>query len=61
MLKPGEAAFSGSITRLGEIDTMVCITGANTFFGKTAQQVQEAHSVSRYVYKRHQRGQACHA
>ena len=46
--KPGEAVFSGSIIRLGEIDAMVYATGANTYFGKTAQLVQEAHTVSHF-------------
>jgi H+-transporting ATPase len=46
--KPGEAVFSGSIVRQGEIDAMVYATGANTYFGKTAQLVQEAHTVSHF-------------
>jgi H+-transporting ATPase len=46
--KPGETVFSGSIIRLGEIGAMVYATGANTFFGKTAQLVQEAHTVSHF-------------
>ncbi|MDD2541715.1 MAG: plasma-membrane proton-efflux P-type ATPase [Desulfuromonadaceae bacterium] len=46
--KPGEAVFSGSIIRLGEIDAMVYATGANTYFGKTAQLVQQAHTVSHF-------------
>jgi len=46
--KPGEAVFSGSIIRVGEIDAMVYATGANTYFGKTAQLVQEAHTVSHF-------------
>ncbi|MGC2852418.1 MAG: plasma-membrane proton-efflux P-type ATPase, partial [Candidatus Acidiferrum sp.] len=46
--KPGEAVFSGSIIRQGEIDAMVYATGANTYFGKTAQLVQEAHTVSHF-------------
>ena len=37
--KPGEAVFSGSIIRQGEIDAMVYATGQNTYFGKTAQLV----------------------
>jgi H+-transporting ATPase len=45
---PGEAVFSGSIIRQGEIDAMVYATGANTYFGKTAQLVQEAHTVSHF-------------
>ncbi len=46
--KPGEAVFSGSIIRQGEIDAMVYATGSNTYFGKTAQLVQEAHTVSHF-------------
>ena len=46
--KPGEAVFSGSIIRQGEIGAMVYATGANTYFGKTAQLVQEAHSISHF-------------
>ncbi len=46
--KSGEAVFSGSIIRQGEIDAMVYATGANTYFGKTAQLVQEAHTVSHF-------------
>jgi H+-transporting ATPase len=46
--KPGEAVFSGSIIRQGEIDAMVYATGANTYFGKTAQLVQEAHTISHF-------------
>jgi H+-transporting ATPase len=46
--KPGEAVFSGSIIRRGEIGAMVYGTGANTYFGKTAQLVQEAQTVSHF-------------
>ncbi|MGB8722293.1 MAG: plasma-membrane proton-efflux P-type ATPase, partial [Terriglobales bacterium] len=46
--KPGEAVFSGSIIRQGEIDAIVYATGENTYFGKTAQLVQEAHTVSHF-------------
>ncbi len=46
--KPGEAVFSGSIIQQGEIDAMVYATGANTYFGKTAQLVQEAQTVSHF-------------
>ena len=46
--KPGEAVFSGSIIRQGEIDAMVYATGSNTYFGKTAELVQEAHTVSHF-------------
>ena len=46
--KPGEAVFSGSIVRQGEISGLVYATGANTYFGKTAELVQEAHTVSHF-------------
>ncbi len=46
--KTGEALFSGSIIRQGEIEAMVYATGADTYFGKTAQLVQEAHTVSHF-------------
>jgi H+-transporting ATPase len=46
--KSGEAVFSGSIIRQGEISALVYGTGANTYFGKTAQLVQEAHTVSHF-------------
>jgi H+-transporting ATPase len=46
--KPGGAVYSGSIIRQGEIDAMVYATGTNTYFGKTAQMVQEANTVSHF-------------
>jgi H+-transporting ATPase len=46
--KAGEAVFSGSIIRQGEIGALVYATGANTYFGKTAQLVEEAHTVSHF-------------
>ena len=46
--KPGEAVFSGSIVRQGEISALVHATGADTYFGKTAELVQEAHTVSHF-------------
>ncbi len=46
--KPSTAVFSGSIVRQGEIDAMVYATGTNTYFGKTAQMVQEANTVSHF-------------
>jgi len=46
--KSGEAVFSGSIIRRGEIGAFVYATGTNTYFGKTAQLVQEAHTVSHF-------------
>ena len=46
--KAGGAVYSGSIVRQGEIDAIVYATGANTYFGKTAQLVEEAHTVSHF-------------
>jgi H+-transporting ATPase len=46
--KPGDAVFSGSIVRQGEIEALVYATGPRTYFGKTAQLVQEAHTVSHF-------------
>ena len=46
--KPGEAVFSGSIIKRGETDAMVYATGANTYFGKTAELVESAHTVSHF-------------
>ena len=46
--KPGEAVFSGSIVRQGEIGALVYATGANTYFGKTAELVRGAHTVSHF-------------
>lgn len=46
--KSGETIFSGSIIRQGEADGLVYATGANTYFGKTAQLVQDAKTVSHF-------------
>ena len=46
--KSGDAVFSGSIIRQGEIGALVYATGEKTYFGKTAQLVQEAHTVSHF-------------
>ena len=46
--KTGDAVFSGSIMRQGEIDALVYATGTNTYFGKTAQLVEEAVTVSHF-------------
>ena len=46
--KPGEAVFSGSIIKRGEVDAMVYATGEKTYFGKTAQLVQGTHTVSHF-------------
>ena len=46
--KTGDAVFSGSIIRQGEIGALVYATGDKTYFGKTAQLVQGAHTVSHF-------------
>jgi H+-transporting ATPase len=46
--KFGEAVFSGSIIRTGEIDALVYATGQNTYFGRTAQLVQGAQTASHF-------------
>ncbi len=46
--KPGEAVFSGSIIRRGEIGALVYATGGKTYFGKTAELVQSAHNTSHF-------------
>jgi H+-transporting ATPase len=46
--KPGDAVFSGSIMRRGEIDALVYATGTHTYFGKTAQLVEQAQTVSHF-------------
>ncbi|MEN6374063.1 MAG: plasma-membrane proton-efflux P-type ATPase [Smithella sp.] len=46
--KSGEAVYSGSILRMGEIDALVSATGKSTYFGKTAQLVESAHTVSHF-------------
>lgn len=46
--KTGETVYSGSILRQGEIEAQVTATGAKTYFGKTAQLVAEAHTVSHF-------------
>jgi H+-transporting ATPase len=45
---PGEPVFSGSIVRQGEISALVYATGAKTYFGRTAELVQGAHTVSHF-------------
>jgi H+-transporting ATPase len=46
--KSGQAIFSGSIVRQGEIGALIYATGANTYFGKTAELVQGAQTVSHF-------------
>jgi H+-transporting ATPase len=44
----GDAVFSGSIIRQGEIGALVYATGTGTYFGKTAELVADAHTVSHF-------------
>ncbi len=46
--KSGDAIFSGSIIRRGEISALVYATGGKTYFGKTAELVQSAVTVSHF-------------
>jgi len=46
--KPGDAVFSGSIVRRGQSSALVYATGTNTYFGKTAQLVELAQTVSHF-------------
>jgi len=40
--KPGDAVYSGSILKQGEIDAVVYATGKGTYYGKTAELVESA-------------------
>jgi len=40
--KPGDAVYSGSILKQGEIDALVYTTGKGTYYGKTAELVESA-------------------
>jgi len=44
----GEVLYSGAILRQGEADAIVYATGGDTFFGKTAALVEEAHTTSHF-------------
>src|SRR5271155_429384 len=46
--KSGDAVFAGSIVRRGEIGALVYATGAKTYFGKTAELVETAVTVSHF-------------
>jgi H+-transporting ATPase len=46
--KSGDAVFSGSIVRRGEIGALVYATGGKSYFGKTAELVQSAVTVSHF-------------
>ncbi len=44
----GDAVFSGSVLRRGEIGALVYATGIHTYFGETAELVQSAQTVSHF-------------
>ncbi|MGB3655936.1 MAG: plasma-membrane proton-efflux P-type ATPase [Rivularia sp. (in: cyanobacteria)] len=46
--KSGDAVYSGSVLKRGEIDGLVYATAANTFFGKTAKLVDTATTHSHF-------------
>jgi len=46
--KSGQAIYSGSLLKQGEIDGLVYGTGQDTYFGKTAHLVETAHTVSHF-------------
>jgi len=45
---PGAAVYSGSVIKQGEIGALVYATGAGTYFGKTAELVADAQTVSHF-------------
>ena len=46
--QPGEAVFSGSIVRQGEINALVYATGPATYYGKTTELVQQVRTASHF-------------
>ncbi|MGE4563882.1 MAG: plasma-membrane proton-efflux P-type ATPase, partial [Victivallaceae bacterium] len=46
--QPGDVAYAGSIIKQGEMEAMVCATGVNSFFGKTAKLVGNAGNISHF-------------
>ena len=46
--KPGDAVYSGSIVRRGQSNALVYATGTKTYFGKTAQLVEQAQTSSHF-------------
>ena len=46
--KTGDSLYSGSVIKQGEIDSLVYATGKDTYFGKTAELVETAHTVSHF-------------
>ena len=43
-----QTVYSGSVVKQGEISALVYATGEKTYFGKTAQLVESAHTVSHF-------------
>jgi H+-transporting ATPase len=48
--KAGDAAYSGSVAKLGAMRAVVTATGMRTYFGKTARLVQRAGKVSHFQH-----------
>ncbi len=46
--KTGDTAYSSSVIKQGEMDGIVAATGANTYFGKTTQLVEDANTESHF-------------
>jgi len=46
--KPGDLGYSGSVVKQGEMNGVVVATGADSYFGKTAQLVSAAKNVSHF-------------
>jgi H+-transporting ATPase len=46
--KSGDAVYSGSIIRQGEIEALIYATGKDTYYGKTAELVEEAQTRSHF-------------
>ncbi len=44
--KSGDVVYSGSVLTLGETEAVVYATGAQTYFGKTAEMIEDGESVS---------------
>ena len=44
----GDLVYSGTVVTVGEADAVVCATGLRTYFGRTAQLVEEAGTTSHF-------------
>jgi H+-transporting ATPase len=44
----GDTVYSSSIVNRGEVEALITATGKSTYFGKTAQLVESAHTVSHF-------------